>query len=95
MTIGLTVSTAVFQKVLKDSLWLAFENETGSGVLIEDLRNNLDAVQSLDPRSKHLAQVSYMKALHVVFWIAMAESIVAAIASLCMKENKIPESLRE
>jgi hypothetical protein len=36
-----------------------------------------------------------MYALHVMFCIEMAEAIVAAIASMCMKENDIPESIKE
>jgi len=89
MTVGLTVSTAVFQKILKDSLWSAFGREPGAEALIENLRSDFNALQSLDPGSKKLAQEGYMHALHVVFWIATAEVITAAIASMFMKENKI------
>ncbi|KAH8821380.1 major facilitator superfamily domain-containing protein [Xylogone sp. PMI_703] len=95
MTLGMTVSTAAFQHVLKNGLWSSFGGEPGAGELIARLRTDFNAVQALAPPAKHMAQVSYMKALHVVFYIAVAEAIVAAIVSLCMTENELPESLKE
>lgn len=95
MTLGMTVSTAAFQKVLRDCLWLSFGNEPNAEELIASLRTDFNAVQALTPPAKHIAQVGYMKALHVVFYIAVAEAVVAAIASLCMTENELPESLKE
>lgn len=94
MTLGMTVSTAAFQQVLKDGLWLSFGDEPGARELIASLRTDFNAVQALTPPARHIAQVSYMKALHAVFYIAVAEAIVAAIASLCMTENELPESLK-
>ena len=95
MTLRMTVSTAAFQQVLKDGLWLSFGDEPGTGELIASLRTDFNAVQALAPTAKHIAQVGYVKALHVVFYIAVAEAIVAGIASLCMTENELPESLKE
>lgn len=95
MTLGLTISTAAFQKVLRDALWLSFGETPWASTLLGSLRTNFNAVQGLDPSSKRLAQEDYMKALHIVFYIAMAEAIVAAVASFCMEENELPDSLRE
>lgn len=95
MTLGMTVSTAAFQQILKDGLWLSFGDEPSAGELIASLRTDFNAVLALAPPAKYMAQVGYMKALHVVFYIAVAEAIVAAIASLCMTENELPESLTE
>jgi MFS family permease len=95
MAIGMTISTAVFQKVLKDGLWSSFGNEVGAGPLLNTLRTDFNAVQSLAFPEKQKAQEDYMKALHVVFYIATAEAVIAAIASLFFKENDLPESLKE
>lgn len=62
---------------------------------MDSLRTDFNAVQALTPPEKHMAQLGYVKALHAVFYIAVAEAIVAAVTSLCMTENELPESLKE
>lgn len=95
MALGMAVSTAAFQKVLKDSLWSSFGNEAGNESLLNTLLRDFNAVQSLVFAEKQKAQEDYMKALHVVFYITMAEAVIAAIASLFLKENGLRKSLKE
>ncbi|KAH8704097.1 major facilitator superfamily domain-containing protein [Talaromyces proteolyticus] len=95
MALGMTVSTAVFQKILNDGLWSSFGNDLGAGPLINTLRTDFNAVQSLAFPERQKAEEDYMNALHAVFYTVTAEAIVAAIASLCLKENELPESLKE
>lgn len=94
MALGMTISTAVFQKVLKDGLWSSFGDEVGTGPLLNTLRTDFNAVQSLAFPETQKAQEDYMKALHVVFYTATAEAVIAAIASLFFKENELPKSLK-
>jgi EmrB/QacA subfamily drug resistance transporter len=91
MALGMTISTAAFQKVLKDGLLWSF----GDGQLVNTLLADFTAVQSLALLEKQKAQEYYMNALHVVFYTATAEAVLAAIACLCLKENELPESLKE
>lgn len=95
MALGMTVSTAVFQHVLKDGLRSSFGDEVGGESLLNSLQTDSNVVQSLAFPEKQKAQEDYMKALHVVFYIAIAEAAIAAIASLFFKENELPKSLRE
>lgn len=95
MALGMTISTAVFQKVLKDGLRSSFGDEVGAESLLNTLQTDFNAVQSLTFLMKQKAQEYYMKALHAVFYIAIAEAAIAAIASLFFKENELPKTLRE
>jgi hypothetical protein len=97
MTLGLTVSTAAFQKVLKDALWSSFGHMTQSRALINSLRTDFNVVnmKELDPSIKRIAQEDYINAIHVVFYIILAEAVVAAVACFCMEENELSDCLRE
>lgn len=92
MVIGLAISAAAFQKVLKANLEASLGPQDSK--LIGEVRTNFSAVQSLSPDLKLSVQRSYIDALHVVFYITTAEIVVAAIASLMMKENDIPDTLK-
>lgn len=94
MALGMTVSTAVFQKVLKDGLLSSFGDDAGTGSLLNTLRTDFNAVQSLPFPEKQKAQEDYMKSLHAVFYTATAEAVLAAIASMFFKEHEIPKSLK-
>jgi hypothetical protein len=67
---------------LKDGLCLSFGDEPRDGVLIGRLRTNFNVVQGLALSAKHVAQVDYMEALHIMFYIAVAKAIAATMASL-------------
>jgi MFS family permease len=92
MSVGLTISTAVFQHYLKTGLLSAFHGQASGDSLVGTLRTDFNALQSLDPAQKALGQEAYMRALHIVFWLTTAESLVAGIASLLMTENKLSKS---
>ncbi|KAL8791631.1 MAG: hypothetical protein Q9195_005780 [Heterodermia aff. obscurata] len=94
MTVGLTVATAVFQQLLKSALATRFASLPGTNVPVSALRSDFNALQGLDPVSRNAARGAYMEALHAVFWITTAESVIAGVASMLMKENFIPDSLK-
>jgi MFS family permease len=92
MSVGLTVSTAVFQHYLKTGLLFAFRGQAGEDNLVARLRTDFNALQYLKPAQKALGQEAYMRALHVVFWLTTAEILVGGLASLLMTENKLDDS---
>ena len=93
ITLGPIVSTAVFLKVLNRHLsQSAAAGQQGdlSGVL----KNDFDALRNLEPAAKTAATQCYMQALKAVFFLALGEMGVAAVASLLMRENFLPKVLR-
>jgi hypothetical protein len=89
MSVGLTISTAVFQHYLKTGLLSSFRGQARVDSLVEILWTDFNALQSLDPAQRALGQEAYMKAIHIVFWLTTAESLVAGTASLLITENKL------
>lgn len=92
ITLGPIVSTAVFQKVFNRRF-----GESGAGGhehLSGVLKNDFEALHNLEPVAKMAAVQSYMQALKAVFFLALGEMGVAAVASLLMRENFLPTVLR-
>ncbi|KAH0829722.1 hypothetical protein AYO21_10627 [Fonsecaea monophora] len=87
-TIGVTITSAVFQNVLKASLWSRFGNEPDAATIIGRIRNDLDL--DLVPRSwRHGVEESYMGALRSVWFTILALTVLASLTSLAMKEYKL------
>jgi hypothetical protein len=57
--------------------------------MIAKVRANFDEVKLLDPDIKQGVMDSYMIALVAVFGTTFAMSVLAALASLFMRENKL------
>jgi hypothetical protein len=94
MVIGLAISSATFQKVLKENLETNLGGLKNSNSLIESIRTNFADLQTLEPAIRYLAEKSYMRALHVVFYITTGEIALSAIVSFFITENEIPENLK-
>ena len=92
ITLGPIVSTAVFLKVFNRRF--SESGADGQGGLSGVLKNDFEALHNLDPVAKMAAVQSYMQALKAVFFLALGEMGVAAVASLLMRENFLPKVLR-
>jgi EmrB/QacA subfamily drug resistance transporter len=94
MVIGLAISSATFQKVLKANLETNLGGLKNSNSLIESIRTNFANLRTLEPAIRYLAEKSYMRALHVVFYITTGEIALSAMVSFFITENEIPENLK-
>ena len=94
MVVGFAISSAAFQKVLKEKLEVGLAGQENAAELIATVRINFDDWLSLAPSVRHTVQESYMTSLHVVFFITLGQIIIAALSSLALKENKLPDDLR-
>ena len=91
--IGITISSAVFQNILKLRLRATFSDRDNSGRIIHKLRDSLEEIAKLPPGWREDAQAAYMDALRVVFLTILGMSIVGAVISLAMREHKLHRTL--
>ena len=91
--IGIAISSAVFQNLLKPNLWSAIGDRHNSSEIVDRLRNNLDVIKELSPHFKADVQLAYMESLRGVFVTTLGLSIVASLVSLAMREHKLHTNL--
>jgi hypothetical protein len=94
MVVGFTISSAGFQKVLKEKLEVGLASQANTAQLIAKVRSIFDDWQSLAPAVKHIVQESYVSAVHVVYYITLAAMVIASLSSLALEENELSDDLR-
>ena len=94
MVVGFAISSAGFQKVLKEKLEVGLAGQANTAQLIAKVRSNFDDWQSLAPAVKHIVQESYVSAVHVVYYITLAAMVIASLSSLALEENELSDDLR-
>lgn len=92
-TIGITVASAVFQNVLKSGLWSRFGGREHAKEIISRIRDNLDEIHKLPPDWRLGVVVTYMDSLRAVFLTLLGLGVLAALASLAMREHKLHSNL--
>lgn len=92
-TIGISISSAVFQNLLNRELWKQLGHHKGAGEWIEAVRDDLDVLKRLPQEWQDEAIRASMDALHSVWWTILALLTVAAIVSLGMRENVLHKNL--
>ena len=91
--IGITISSAVFQNVLKMRLDATFGHRKNSERIIRKLRDSLDEIGKLPVEWQGGAQTAYMDALRMVFLTTLSMSILGTAISLAMREHKLHRTL--
>ena len=92
-TIGISISSAVFQNVLGSRLWNQLGQYKDAGVWISRLRNDLEALKDFPEELKEKALHACMDALHAVWWTVLVMVVIAAVTSLAMRENVLHKKL--
>ncbi|QIX02314.1 hypothetical protein AMS68_007831 [Peltaster fructicola] len=92
-TIGIAISSAVLQNLLKQGLWSRFGSEPDAAERISKIRNSVDEIHRL-PESWHDGVIeAYVNALRGVWVVVLGFAIIAAIASFCIRQQKLYSNL--
>ena len=86
LALGITIASTVFQKLLLAKLQVLLE---GQPSLLNTLTTNFAALQDLSSNEKQAVIDVYIQALRGVFFLAMAEMVVAATLSFMMRNNQL------
>ncbi|KAK0626723.1 major facilitator superfamily domain-containing protein [Immersiella caudata] len=92
-TVGMTISSAVYQNILKARLWERFGHLPGAAEEISRIRNDLGELQRL-PKGWHDGVIlSFMEAFRGVWWTSLGLAIVGLISIALMKQHKLHSTL--
>jgi len=89
LALGITVASTVFQKISVGGLQGLL---AGQPVLLDALLKDIAALQPLSSPEKETIIDVYMKASRGVFFVALAEMVLAAVSSFIMKNNLLMDS---
>lgn len=92
-TIGIAISSVVFQNMLDKQLWSLLGNLRGGAEVISQVKNNLEEIHNLPHGWKKLVMGAYMNALSGVFLTTLALGILGMLASLAMREHVLRTNL--
>jgi MFS family permease len=93
-TIGITIASAVFQNFLSAQLQNEYGEKHGSAKIIKKIRNDLEELDRL-PKGwdRDLVLDFYMEALRAAFIAGLGLAVLAAVASLFMREHILHKNL--
>ena len=92
-TIGITIASAIFQNTLRSRLWRRISGEKDAAKLIEIARNKFGAMRELPDWWEEGVTQSYMDVLEGVFLLLVILGMLAGLASLLARENKLHSNL--
>ncbi|KAF2098394.1 putative MFS multidrug transporter [Rhizodiscina lignyota] len=92
-TIGITVSSAVFQNLLNQLLWARFGDRPDAAKIIPRIRDSIDEIKRLPPDWKVGVVRVYMEALRGVWVTILGIAVLAALSSLFMREHILHKTL--
>lgn len=92
-TIGITVSSAVYQNVLNDRLWKRFGDEPHAAEIIQKIRDDLNFLKHLPPGWHDGVLSSFMDAFRGVWFLMLALAIGALICVSLMRQHTLHETL--
>jgi MFS family permease len=92
-TLGITVASAVYQNILRTSLWERFGHLPGAAEEIERIRDDLSELARL-PEGWHDGVIrSFMEAFRGVWLLALALTVAALVSISFMKQHKLHSNL--
>ena len=92
-TIGITICSAVFQNIMKSELWEKFGDREDASKIIRKIRDNFEEIKNVPPGWRQGVVDIYMDSLRGVFLTITGLSVLAALVSLAMRENKLHTNL--
>lgn len=91
--VGIAVSGAIYQNVLKKGLWQRLGGLREAKHLIEKVENNLRAIHDLDPDLERGVMQVHMHALKHVFFALLAFAVLGAVLHGFVKEYKLYKTI--
>jgi hypothetical protein len=92
-TIGVTIASAVYQNILKITLWQKFGALPGAADEIQRIRDNFDELRHLPPGWKAGVLDSYMDALRGVFLTAFGVALLGLVAGSFIRQHTLHATL--
>lgn len=92
-TIGITIASAVFQNVLKKGLWARFGDREDAGERIPRIRDSLDEIWRLPFDWRQGVLDTYMLSLRAIFFTLLGVTVLAALASVLMRQHTLYSNL--
>jgi MFS family permease len=92
-SIGVTIASAVFQNLLTAFLFEKFGDEPGAAKRIRKIRNSPDAIEGLPTAWKEGVIAAYVDALRGVWVVVFGFAVLAAIASIFVRQHKLYSNL--
>ncbi|KAI9712792.1 MAG: hypothetical protein M1820_001414 [Bogoriella megaspora] len=92
-TIGITISSAVFQNVLKAQLWARFRAQPGAEGMIRRLRDSIEEIRNVPVEWREGVLESYFSAIQGVWYVILGTGALGALISLGMREYKLHTTL--
>ncbi|KXL46306.1 hypothetical protein M433DRAFT_144085 [Acidomyces richmondensis BFW] len=92
-SIGITVASAVFQNVLKWRLFDRFGDIPGAGDEIRRIRDSVEEIRHLPEGWYNGVLAAHVEALNGVWSVVLGFAVVAAFASLFIKEHTLYKTL--
>ena len=90
---GLTLASTVFQNVLDSSLHASLRNTADAETIIQEVRNNFDAIKDLPLEIYQMVKASYVLALRSTFASTVAFAIFALVSGMLVRELKLHATL--
>lgn len=92
-TIGVTVSSTIFQNLLKRGLNKRFGDIAGAQDAIERIRNSAEEVQNLPPEWHDGVLEAYVESFRSVWVVAICFASMAAVSSFFIKQQTLHRNL--
>lgn len=92
-TLGVTVSSAVFQNLLRIQLRQRLKDTHAAESIIERVRKSFGAIPFIDPAIRPSVERSFMVAVQGVFLLTLAISILAALSAHFIRQNKLHDTI--
>lgn len=87
--VGISIGGTLIQQVLRKELGSHLKSGHKADKIVERVRQSLDYINELDPKTRELVRICYQKAETAVFALAIVVSAGAIISALFMKEKKL------
>ena len=85
-TIGLTIGSAIYQNILKKSLWARFGGWPDAGGEIERIRNDLDEINHLPEGWRGGVVGAYVQAFRGVWGLMLGLAVVGLVCMGLLRE---------
>ncbi|KAK3678555.1 hypothetical protein LTR78_001853 [Recurvomyces mirabilis] len=92
-SIGITISSAVFQNILRRRLEARFEGLPGAADEIERIRDSVERIHHMPEGWYEGVLEAYVESLRGVWAVILIFSLLAAFASLFMRQNVLHKTL--
>ncbi|KAL3470749.1 major facilitator superfamily domain-containing protein [Aspergillus californicus] len=92
-SIGITIASAVFQNILKNSLWTRFGNRDHAEEIISRVRGSLDEIRKAPVDWIPGVLDAYLDSLRATFITLLGLAVLGALVSMGMRNNKLHSNM--